>query len=92
MADSNKSLEQAEKDLEKAVAKLQQTDAALRADQLVNAVADAAVPNLAQNAPQQELGTPPAAGKAGTLDEEMQALRENEEKTKQAEILAEAGE
>lgn len=91
MSDTNDALKQAEAKLKKAAGQLAQAENALEADQLVEAIVDNAVPDLAQNAPEAELRVPPD-GKAGTLDQELDALKANDAKTKFDEQVAAAEE
>ncbi|MBD5559424.1 MAG: hypothetical protein HDQ87_03555 [Clostridia bacterium] len=90
MSDQNKDLSQAEQKLEKAAAELEDSAAALRADQFVEAVVDAAVPDLAPDAPASQIGSAPPAAAAGTLDEELSALKDNAARTRQDQRIMEA--
>lgn len=78
---SDKTLKQAEQELEKAESRLRQAQDALEADQIVEAIVDQSVPDLAPDAVQLDLKTP-AKAKAGTLDAELAALKENAAETK----------
>lgn len=78
---SDKTLKQAEQELDKASARLREAQEALEADQVVEAIVDQAVPDLAPDAVALDLQTP-AKAKAGTLDEELEALKENAARTK----------
>lgn len=77
---ADRTLKQTEQELEKAQSKLAQASEALEADRVVEAIVDQAVPDLAPNAVELDLGTPQETG-PGTLDEELKELRENAART-----------